>query len=112
MTREAFINILVYKGYLHKIEGDKLIVTTKKNLEVDIYLNELVSLPPNVVFENEGDVNLIMIQNIPTSVEFKNEGGVLMAMKIGDWYGDWLGNIRGISHNTLLNGMIKRGLFL
>ena len=112
MTREAFINMLIYKGYPHKVEGDKLIVTTRKNLEVDIYLNELTALPPNVVFENEGDVNLIMIQKIPTSVEFKNGGGVLMAMKTGGWIYEWDGNIEGIDFKRLLNGMIKRGVFL
>lgn len=112
MTREEFINTLIYKGYLYKIEGDKLIVTTRKNLEIDIYLNELTELPPNLVFENAGDVNLIMMKNIPTSVEFKNGGGVLTAIKTGGWFSEWKGNIEGIDSKRLLNVMIKRGIFL
>jgi hypothetical protein len=30
---------------------------------------------------------------------------------IGDWFGDWKGNIKGVDSKRLLNLMINKGLF-
>jgi len=45
-------------------------------------------------------------------VVFKNEGSVHLKALTGDWFSAWQGNIKGIEPKVLLNGMIKKGLFL
>jgi hypothetical protein len=45
-------------------------------------------------------------------MEFKNEMRVYLGSLTGDWFSDWKGNIEGIDSKTLLNVMIKRGVFL
>ena len=51
MTREAFIKVLDDKGYSYEIEGNKVIVTHKGNVD----LRDLASLSPGVEFRNRGD---------------------------------------------------------
>ena len=70
MTQEEFIKILVKKRYSYKIEGDKIVVTHKS----EVYLNDLSSLPPGVVFKNKGDVDLDSLTSLPPGVVFKNNG--------------------------------------
>jgi len=45
-------------------------------------------------------------------VVFKNEGSVYLKSIIGGWFQDWKGNIKGIEPKVLLNGMIKKGVFI
>ena len=87
MTREEFIQILDKKGYSYKIKGDKIIVTEDGN----VFLDSLKTIPPGVEFNNGGDVYLDSL--------------------IGYYFHEWKDNVEGISPNTLLNGMIKRGIF-
>jgi hypothetical protein len=135
MTREEFIQILDKKGYSsYKIEGDKIIVIHNGYVDLEsletlppgvefknawsVHLSSLKTIPPGVEFNNRGDVNLESLKTIHPGVEFNNRGDVYLDSLIGyysrEWKGfsDWKGNIEGIDSNTLLNGMIKRGIFL
>jgi len=72
MTQEEFIKKLDEEGYSYEIEGDKLVVTHER----DVNLNSLKSLPPGVEFKNRGDVWLHSLTSIPPGVEFRNDGSV------------------------------------
>ena len=39
-------------------------------------------------------------------------GDVYLKSLTGDYFHEWKGNIKGIDKKRLLNGMIKRGIFL
>ena len=127
MTREEFIQILDKKDYSYKIIGDKLVVTENRNVN----LSSLETLPPGVVFMNKGDVLLSgvetlplgvvtyggyvdvgSLETLPPDVQFNNKGDVYLGSLTGDWFSNWKGNIEGIDSNTLLNVMIKRGMFI
>ena len=108
MTREEFIEILDRERYSYKIEGDKIIVTHKWV----VYLESLTSLPPGVVFKNEGNVYLDLLTSLPPDVEFKNEEDVYLKSLVGGWFEDWSGNIEDIDSRSLLNVMIKQGVFI
>ena len=107
MTREEFIQILDKKGYSYKIKGDKIIVTEDGN----VFLDSLKTIPPGVEFKNEMRVYLQSLKTLPPGVEFNNVGSVYLRSLIGNWFNDWDSNINGIDSKTLLNGMIKRGIF-
>ena len=99
MTREAFIKELEEKGYPYSEEGNKIVVTHHAN-GGGVNLESLTSLPSGVVFKNGGDVflrSLILIKK-----------GFL----ISGWFKDWPGNIEGIDNKSLLNLMIKQGVFI
>ena len=108
MTREEFIEVLDKKGYSYEIEGDKIVVTGKAH----VYLNELTSLPPGVVFRNGGDVWLRSLTSLPPSVEFRNGVDVYLESLTGEWFKDWSGNIKGIDPKRLLNFMISKEMFI
>jgi hypothetical protein len=108
MTREAFIKVLEEKDYSYRIEGNKVIVTHKGNVD----LRDLTSLPPGVVFKNEAVVNLNSITSLPPGVEFKHRGNVYFKSLMGGRFSDWRGDIEGIDSKRLLNLMISKGLFL
>jgi len=74
MTKKEFKQVLERKGYSYKIEGDKIVVTYRG----DVDLSLLTSLPSGVVFNNEGHVDLESLTNIPPGVEFNNLGGVYL----------------------------------
>ena len=78
----------------------------------DVYLNVLKTIPPGVEFNNGGYVFLDSLKTIPPGVEFNNGGDVYLDSLIGYYFHEWKDNVEGISPNTLLNGMIKRGVFL
>jgi hypothetical protein len=126
MTREEFIEELKEKGYSYEIEGNKVIVTHKGNVD----LRDLTSLPPGVVFKNEAGVNLNSLGSLSPDVDFKNWGHVYLRSLISllpevefrnggsvylgsvmGWFYQWEGNIEGINKNRLLNLMIKQGVF-
>ena len=124
MTREEFIQILDNEGDSYVIEGDKIVVTEDGNVFLtsippgvefknggSVYLQSLETLPPGVEFNNGGTVYLDLLKTIPPGVVFKNGGGVYLRSLTGDWFNDWDSNINGIDSKTLLNGMIKRGIF-
>ena len=106
MTREEFIKVLKKEKYSYEIEGDKIVVTHK-----DVYLSALTSLPPGVVFKNEGGVYLDSLTSLHPGVEFSNGGGVRLKSLTGDWFDEWAGNIEGIDSKRLLNFMISKGVF-
>jgi hypothetical protein len=87
MTREEFIEVLDEKRYSYRIEGNKIVVTSRMGVNLD----SLTSLPPGVEFKNGGSVNLKLLT--------------------GGWFYDWKGNIEGIDEKRLLNKMIKDGVF-
>ena len=127
MTREAFIKVLEEKDYSYRIEGNKVIVTHKGNVD----LRDLTSLPPGVVFKNEavvnlnslgllspgvefinvGNINLDSITSLPPGVEFKHRGNVYFKSLMGGRFSDWRGDIEGIDYKRLLNKMISIGIF-
>ena len=72
MTREEFIEVLDDKLYSYKMEGNKVTVTHERYIN----LNSLKTLPPGVVFRNEGDVALGSLTSLPSGVEFRNGLGV------------------------------------
>ena len=77
MTQEEFIKILNRNKYPYRIEGDKIIVTYTTRLR-SVDLPVLRSLPPGVVFENNGHVWLDLLESLPPGVEFKNIGDVVL----------------------------------
>ena len=127
MTREEFIEVLAGEGYSYEIEGDKLVVTEDGNVDLgsltslppvvefknegDVYLSSLTSLPPGVVFRNGGYVGLDTLTSLPSGVVFKNGRSVYLGYLIGRWFKDWSGNIEDIDSKSLLNVMIKQGVF-
>jgi len=129
MTREEFIKVLDEKGYSYEIEGDKLVVTYKGDVDLEslqtlppgvvfknrgwIFLGFLKTIPYGVEFRNEGYVNLYSLQAIHPGVEFNNEGDVwLGSLLAGVWFRYWNGNIKGIDRKMLLNFMISKGMFI
>jgi len=79
----------------------------------NVNLDSLKTLPPDVEFKNGRDVFLNSLKTLPPDVEFKNGRDVNLGLLIGGWFDEWNGsNINGIDNKVLLNGMIKRGLFL
>jgi hypothetical protein len=130
MTREEFIKVLVKEDCPYKIEGDKIVVLG--GVISEFHFGSLETIPPGVVFMNKGYVSLDSLKTIPPGVEFNNGGNVyLESLKtispgvefnnrgeveldslIGGDLNKWSGLIEGIAPNTLLNGMIKRGIFL
>ena len=125
MTREEFIKILDEEGYSYEIEGDKIVVTYEgavylislKALPPDVefrneghvYLGLLVTLPPGVEFRNGGNVYLLSLVTLPPGVEFRNGGDCYMML---GWLHEWQGNVPGVRDKSLLNLMIRRGMFL
>jgi hypothetical protein len=127
MTRESFIKVLEEKRYPYSIEGNKIVVTSEGN----VYLGDLTSIPPDVVFRNGGAVDLSSLTSLspgvefrngkyvylesltslPPGVEFRNGGYVHLKSLIGGWFWEWEGNIEGVNSKTLLNKMIQDGLF-
>ena len=107
MTQEEFIKQLDEKGYSYEIEGDKVVVTHKG----DVDLGSLTSLPRGVVFRNEGYVYLEYITSLSPDVEFNNGGDVWVRDIIGGFFNKWKGNIEGVDEKRLLNKMISLGLF-
>jgi len=127
MTQEEFIEILKEEGYSYEIEGDRIVVTDRGTVDLNsltslppgvefengrnVYLYDLTSISPGVVFRNGGDVYLSALKSLPPGVEFKNKGDVNLDSIIGGWFDEWEGNIEGIGSKSLLNMMIKQGLF-
>ncbi len=81
MTQEEFIKVLEdLKGYSYEIEGDKIVVTE----DGDVYLDsieeweELDTIPPDVVFMNNGNVFLNFLKTLPSGVVFMNNGNVFL----------------------------------
>jgi len=78
MTMEEFIKVLEESGYLYKEQGGKLAIFSTDGF----WLNHLQSIPPDVVFLNQGDVALNSLETLPPGVEFRNDGYVgLKALK-------------------------------
>jgi hypothetical protein len=128
MTREEFKQILDDKEYSYKTEGNKIIITKEcgnvdlENLETlpeeVVFLNEgyvwlenLETLPEGVVFLNYGDVYLNYLRTITKKVVFSNSRDVYLKSLMGGFFNRWNGNIEGITSKRLLNKMIELGLF-
>ena len=107
MTQEEFIEILDKEDYSYEIEGDKIVVTHEREVDLD----SLTSFPSGVEFKNGGDVYLQSLTSLPPGVEFRNVADVYLISITGNWFKSWKGNIEGIESNRLLNVMIKQGVF-
>jgi hypothetical protein len=110
MTREQkdFIISLEVRNYNYEIEGDKIVVTYYRDVELE-YLD---SLPPGVEFKNGGYVWLNTLKSIPPGVKFNNSGSVLLKSIVGGYFQRWTGNIEGVDNKRLLNFMISKGMFI
>jgi hypothetical protein len=130
MTTEKFTDLLYDKDYMYQTKGDIVIVTHSSY--VDFYTE---SIPPGVIFKNNGYTSLHGLEKIPPGVEFRNFGevylddtkeistgvgfyntlgGVHLKSLLGVeglWSNQWKGNIDSIDPKMLLNLMIKRELF-
>jgi len=73
-SQEKFIKKLKREDYSYGIEGDKVVVTDRRSVD----LESLTSLPPGVVFKNKSYVNLESLTSLPPGVEFKNGGNVYL----------------------------------
>jgi hypothetical protein len=131
MKREWFLRILEEEGYLHLLEGDKIVAMSNGSMELDfiksippnvefrnkgtLYLNILESIPSGTFFNNRGDVYLNQITSIPPGVVFNNIGNIqLRSFHSLDPFNPMEWEIKGIdfSRKRLLNLMIKKGLFI
>ena len=112
MTREEFIAILDRKRYSYEIEGDNIIVTyNDDSRHRDVLLSKLTEIPPNVIFNNGGYVNLKSLNSVPRSVQFNNGGYIhLKAIALGIYY-LWPFEINNIDNKRIFNILIKRGIF-
>lgn len=108
MTRDKLIDILKYRGYSYEIVGDKIVIDDAG----PILLDTLQSIPDNIDFRNNGYMSLDGIKSIPTNVTFNNRGSVHLRLFGIHSTKTWEYGIPGINSKALLNGMIKRGLFL
>jgi hypothetical protein len=64
-----------------------------------------------VEFRNKGKVYLNRLTSLPPGVVFKNDGRVWLGSLIGGLFNEWNGNIEGIDEKRSLNKMIKDGVF-
>ena len=72
MTREEFIDLIEKKNYPYSIEGDTIVFSNRiNNISFDI-----TSIPSNVVFCNQGSVNLQYLTSLSPGVVFNNGGSV------------------------------------
>lgn len=80
----------------------------------DVILDSIKVVPSGVEFNNKGNISLDSVKKIKPGAVFNNGGHVDMESIVGGYgyFHTWDGNIDGIASNRLLNGMIKRGLFL
>lgn len=133
MTREEFLKILEKNNYSYVIESDNSIVITVVNTGIN--LNELETMPENVVFENQGSVHLYSLGSLPEGTIFRNAENVyikhfknihptvrfynksdlwIMNPRSG-WkalhYSEGF-NIEDINSKELLNSMISKGIFI
>jgi hypothetical protein len=96
MTKEEFIKVLARQGIQHHEEGGRLIVN-EANGPISFYFLQADSMPPDVTFENEGNISLGNVKEIPQGVFFNNEGYIywLDAGKIpgGTRFGKWFKGI-------------------
>ena len=107
MTQKEFIEVLKAKRYSYEMEGDRIVVTHKKNVD----LSAITSLPSGVIFKNKGYAWFSSLISLPSGVVFSNSGDVYLIDLTGGWSAEWKGNIEGIDEKRLLNKMIKDGVF-
>jgi hypothetical protein len=82
MTIEEFIDVLEQMDYYYTYgnEGDKIVVNTGKidDNNDKVWLSSISSIPPNVEFNNKGDVDLRSIKVMPSGVVFNNGGDAIL----------------------------------
>lgn len=126
MTREEFIKILDGRGTSYKIEGNKLLILMDNqsmalsgltsippdvvfNNRGNVYLENLKTLQPGIVFNNTGRVILNRLFSISSGVVFENGGTVNLGTLIRGGSGEW--DIPDINSKRIFNLMISKGLF-
>ena len=93
MTQEEFIQVLDKKGYSYKTKGDKIVVTSKD----DVDLRYLTSISPGVEFRNVGGVDLRSLTSLPPGVEFRNVGDVVNGGNV------WLNSLASLPPDVEFN---------
>jgi hypothetical protein len=82
MTREEFIDVLEQMDYYYTYgnEGDKIVVNTGRidDNNDNVWLSSISSIPPNVEFNNKGDVDLRSVKVMPSGVVFNNGGDAIL----------------------------------
>ena len=105
MTREAFIEALDRNRIHHMEEDGRLIVgrvTTPRDGYISFYYLGINSMPPDVTFENSGNLQLGDLKKIPEGVFFDNEGYIYWSdvnrgkISRGTRFGKW---VKGIVTN-------------
>jgi hypothetical protein len=79
-----------------------------------VYLNSLSELPPDVEFNNGTHINLESVKILPTYVRFNNGGRINLRSIIGGFSHNIFSDIdlMGIRDSSLINSMIKQGVFI
>ena len=100
MTKESFIEVLDRQGIHHMEEGGRLIVgRISPSGYISFYDLGIDSMPPDVTFENGGNLQLGDLKEIPQGVFFDNEGYIywsdVNSSKIsrGTRFGKWVKGI-------------------
>ena len=104
MTRKEFIEALDRKGIHHMEEGGRLIVgrISPRNGYISFFELGIDSMPPDVTFENSGNIQLGDLKKIPEGVFFDNEGYIYWSdvnsgkISRGTRFGKW---VKGIVTN-------------
>ena len=104
MTQESFIEVLDRLGIHHTEEGGRLIVgrISPRNGYISFYDLGIDSMPPDVTFENGGNLQLGDLKKIPEGVFFDNEGYIYWSdvnsgkISRGTRFGKW---VKGIVTN-------------
>lgn len=129
---KKFIMKLENQGLWCEVDGDKIIVINKY-VSGNVDLKYEKTIPPNVIFNNKGSLNLDSLKTLPLGVEFNNQGSVhlksltsipssvkfnnkgyhvyLGSITDSEVFAEWKYVIKRINNKTLLNTMIKKGIF-
>ena len=97
MTQKEFIEILEDEGYSYEMSGDKIIVNYKGN----VYLNDITSISPGVVFINGEGVFLSSLTSLPSGVEFRNVSYVNLSSLTSLPPGMEFRNVEGVDLGSL-----------
>jgi len=74
MNQEKFIKVLEQKKYSYRIIGSTILIDHHEHID----LRDLVELPENIIFKNNGYVALTNLEILPDTVKFENNGEVYL----------------------------------
>jgi hypothetical protein len=76
MEREEFMEVLEDKGYWYSESPQGKIII--ESYSVDILMQDLKSIPPNITFNNKGHIYLESLEVLPEGIVFNNQEGVYL----------------------------------